>query len=102
MKKKERDPFIWPPPGLPKPLRLTREEREVERMAERGELVPSSREEFEAVAAALKRLRERLKKDKVISIRVNGDDLARLKKKAKKRGIPYQSFISELIHRYSA
>jgi len=99
--KKRAKSFKWPPPGLPQPLRLTREEKAFERMVARGEFVPAPREEFEAVAAALKRLKERLKKDKVISIRVNGDDLARLKRKAKKQGVPYQSFISELIHRYS-
>jgi len=40
----------------------------------------------------------RRKKDAVLNIRVNHEDLHEIKGKAKKLGVRYQSFISELLH----
>jgi predicted DNA binding CopG/RHH family protein len=40
------------------------------------------------------------RKDKRINIRLSGHDLAGIQKKALKKGIPYQSLISGLIHQY--
>lgn len=42
-----------------------------------------------------------LKKDKRISIRVYGSDLLRLKRLAAKEGLPYQTFITSLLHKFS-
>jgi len=56
------------------------------------------KEEFNRIAEAI----ARRKKDAVLSIRVNSQDLENLKKKAKRLGIPYQTFVSELIHQYAA
>ena len=83
---------------MKKRIRLTRSEQAFERAAARGEFRPASREEFNRIAEELARRR----KDAVLNIRVNSYDLESLKKKAKKMGIPYQSFVSELIHQYAA
>lgn len=79
-------------------IRLTRSEQAFERAAARGEFRPVSQEEFDKIAEAL----ARRKKDAVLNIRVNSEDLASIKRKAKERGVPYQSFVSELIHKYAA
>lgn len=78
-------------------FKLTREERAIEAAVLRGEYRDVSPEKFKAIADALGRAR----KDAVISIRLNSSDLAGIKKKAKARGIPYQTFIAELIHYYA-
>ena len=78
------------------PFKLTREERAIEDAVMRGEFKPVSPEKFIAIAEAWKRAR----KNTVISLRLNRDDLAAFKKKAEEAGIPYQSMISELIHYY--
>lgn len=39
------------------------------------------------------------KKDAVLNIRINSEDLKRIKQKAKKMGVKYQTFISEILHR---
>lgn len=80
-----------------KKIKLTRSEQAIERAIERGEYRPASREEFNEIAAAL----ARRKKDAVLNIRVNSQDLEIIKKRAKKMGIPYQTFVSELIHQYA-
>ena len=74
-------------------IKLTKEERWIEDHAE--ELVPASREEYNKIVEAL----ERRKKDAVLNIRVNSYDLKSLKQKARKVGIKYQTFISEILHR---
>ncbi len=44
---------------------------------------------------------EALKKDARINIRMNSRDLEFLQKTALKEGIPYQTFISSLLHKYA-
>ncbi len=76
-----------------KKFKLTKEERWIEEHAE--EFVPVSKEKFEMIKQAI----ERRKKDAVLNIRVNSYDLEHIKQKARKIGIKYQTFISEVIHR---
>ena len=40
-------------------------------------------------------------KDKRISIRVYGDDLHRIKEIAKEEGLPYQTLITSVLHKFS-
>ena len=82
---------------MKKRIKLTRSEQAFERAAARGEFRPASQEEFNRIAEAI----ARRKKDAVLNIRVNGEDLEIIKQKAKKMGIPYQTFVSELIHQYA-
>lgn len=77
-------------------IKLTREEQWIEDHLE--EFVPVSREQFEAVKQAI----ERKKKDAVLNIRVNSIDLGLLKQKARKMGVKYQTFISEILHKVAA
>ena len=76
-------------------IKLTKYEREIEAAIERGEYVSVSKEENERIAAMIKAYR----KDAVLNIRINGIDLERLKEKAKKLGVKYQTFISQILHR---
>lgn len=82
---------------MKKKIRLTRSEQAFERAAARGEFRAASQEEFNRIAEAI----ARRKKDAVLNIRVNGEDLEIIKRKAKKMGVPYQTFVSELIHQYA-
>ena len=79
-------------------IKLTREEKAIEDALIRGEYVPTSREEFERIKAAL----EARKKNTVLNIRINQGDLNNLKQKAAKMGVKYQTFISEVLHRVAA
>lgn len=78
--------------------RLSREEKELENALVRGEFRPVSLKEFGYIAQAVRQK----KKDAVLNIRVNSEDLKRLKQKSKRFGIPYQTFISEILHRFAA
>lgn len=74
-------------------VKLTKEERWIEEHAE--EFVSASKGKFNKIVEALKRRR----KDAVLNIRVNSYDLEQIKEKARKLGIKYQSFISEILHK---
>ena len=76
-------------------IKLTSEERKIEKDLLEGVYKPASASEIRAVSEAI----ARRKKDAVLNIRVNSQDLEFIKQKARKLGIKYQTFISEIIHK---
>ncbi len=79
-------------------VQLTKEERAIEKALLRGAYKPIGRLETERIAQAI----TRRKKDAVLNIRVNSEDMAQIKRKAQRMGIPYQTFISEVLHQLAA
>lgn len=77
-----------------KKLRLTKEEKEIENALLSGDFKPVKGKELEKIENALKARR----KDTTMTIRVNSEDIVKIKNKAKKLGVKYQSYISEIIH----
>lgn len=74
-------------------------EQEISDAIENGEFVssPDAKEEIaylRAFAASL------FKKQKNINIRISEHDLLKVKAKALEEGIPYQTYISSLIHKH--
>ena len=76
-------------------IKLTREERAIEEALLKGEYRDAGKAKFDEIAAALARRR----KDAVISIRINRYDLDQIKRKAKRLGVKYQTFIGEVLYR---
>jgi len=76
-------------------IELTRQEKEVEDALMAGEFVNIEGNELEKISQAI----ARRKKDAVLNIRVNSQDIISIKQKAKKLGIKYQTFISEVLHK---
>ena len=79
--------------------RLNEEEQEILNSFERGEWVPVkdlSKRKKELIRYA----RDTLKKDKRLNIRISERDLNELQKKAVSEGLPYQTFVSSIIHKY--
>ena len=74
---------------------LDQEEKEIMEAIERDEYVPITGAELKKMADSL----AARKKDMTLTIRVNSNDINRIKKMAQKRKIPYQSYLSEVIHR---
>ncbi|MBU3910960.1 MAG: hypothetical protein KKD90_00055 [Candidatus Omnitrophica bacterium] len=75
-------------------IRLTRQEKAMEDALVKGEYVNVGKEEFQRIAEAV----AAHKKDAILHIRVNSQDLNSIKAKAQKLGIKYQTFISEILH----
>lgn len=76
-------------------MKLTKYERELERSLNEVEWIPGTKAEFDEIAQMI----ARRKKDAVLNIRINQGDLDALKARAKRRGVKYQTFIAELLHR---
>ncbi|MDP2905573.1 MAG: antitoxin, partial [Candidatus Omnitrophota bacterium] len=74
-------------------IKLTRQEQWIEDHAE--EFVPVGKEEYDMIMRAI----EHRKKNAVLNIRVNKFDLETIKQKARKMGLKYQTFISEILHK---
>ena len=79
-------------------VRLTKEEQELLDAVEAGEfesvLTESRRKELESVAS------NTFRKDKRINIRISNRDLAAIQSRALQEGMPYQTFVSSIIHKY--
>ncbi|EKE00251.1 MAG: hypothetical protein ACD_22C00068G0001 [uncultured bacterium] len=80
-------------------LKLDKEEKYILEKLEAGELeeVPNMQEE---IARYREIFKQNFKKDTAVSIRLNSDDLRKIKSKAAISGLPYQTLLSTLIHHY--
>lgn len=79
--------------------KLTKEEKGILDSFEKGEWIP--------VANLSKRKKElseyarnTIKKDKRLNIRISERDLLELQRKALKEGLPYQTYVSSIIHKF--
>jgi predicted DNA binding CopG/RHH family protein len=80
-------------------MKYDREEKAIIRAYEKGKMKLSapSKKEIEAIKATAKKT---LVKDKRITIRLYTHDYRGIQKKAMEMGVPYQTLISGIIHRY--
>jgi len=78
--------------------KLTEEEKEIEESLIKGEYFPIKGKQLAEIEKSLKSR----KKDVTMTIRVNSEDIKKIKRKAKKLGIKYQTYISEILHKVAA
>lgn len=80
-------------------MKMSDEEQQIIEAYEKGnaKLRKPSKEIIEQLAQAGE---NSFKKDKRINIRLSSHDLTGIRRKALKKGIPYQALISGLIHQY--
>ena len=86
---------------MTKKIKLDKEEAELLASVEAGEWrsVPNFEQEkkkAQKIAAAT------FKKDRRVNIRISSKDLIGLQKRALEEGIPYQTLISSILHKYLA
>ncbi len=80
-------------------MKLTKDEKDLLESVERGEWrrVPNFKREAKRYQESA---RATLRKDKRVNIRMTERDLARFQKKAIEEGLPYQTLISSVLHKY--
>ena len=80
-------------------MKLSKQEKQIVESVERGEW-----RSVRGVKKQIKRYKEYAKatvrKDKRVNIRMSEKDLIRIRKKAMEEGLPYQTLISSVLHRY--
>lgn len=78
--------------------KLSKEEEDLLSAVEAGELesvlTDARKKELEAIAS------NTFKKDKRINIRISNRDLTAVQSRASEEGIPYQTLVSSIIHKY--
>ena len=79
-------------------LKLNKDEKEILKDFEAGEfesgISPKRKKQIQASAE------ETFKKDKRINIRISSRDLTSLQRRALEEGIPYQTLVSSILHKY--
>ncbi|MDQ6976457.1 MAG: hypothetical protein Q9M22_07845 [Mariprofundaceae bacterium] len=77
---------------------LDKEEREILNAFEAGEfksvMTDERKQEIQQAATAT------FKKDKRINIRLSGRDLSAIQRRALEEGIPYQTLVTSILHKY--
>ncbi len=79
-------------------IKLDAEERAIERAIGRGEFTPVA-DQKKVLAEFKKAARNTTAKTKAINIRISERDLIHLRAKAMREGIPYQTYVSSLVHK---
>jgi predicted DNA binding CopG/RHH family protein len=77
---------------------LNREDQELLEAFEAGEYTSDLKDERRAQLAKL--AGETIRKDKRINIRISSRDLEALQRRAIEEGLPYQSLVSSVLHKY--
>jgi predicted DNA binding CopG/RHH family protein len=80
-------------------MKLTKEESAILDSVEKGEWrqIPGFREEARRYEQSA---RAALRKDRRVNIRMTETDLVRFQKRAAEEGLPYQTLISSILHKY--
>lgn len=85
----------------PKKIKLDKEEKALSDSFDKGEW-KSVKNIKEERALAKRVAKNTLQKDARINIRLSSADLLRIKQKAAFEGIPYQTLIASILHKYAA
>lgn len=75
--------------------KLNKYEKDIEKDLLDGIYVPVKPKELHMISESI----SHRKKDTVLNIRINSKDLSNIKNKARKMGVKYQTFISEVLHK---
>jgi predicted DNA binding CopG/RHH family protein len=78
---------------------LTKEEKKILDSFEKGEWIPV-KNMVKRKEELIKYARNTLKKDKRLNIRISERDLNELQRKAIIEGLPYQTYVSSIIHKF--
>lgn len=80
-------------------MKLDKEEKDLLDSVEKGEWrsIPNLKQEMKKYREAA---RATLRKDKRVNIRMSSRDLIHFQKKAVEEGLPYQTLISSILHKY--
>ena len=79
-------------------MRLTKDEKKLLQSVEQGEWKTTTKKDD--LRRYQEAARHTLKKDARLNIRISSHDLEVLRKEAVTEGLPYQTFVASLLHKY--
>lgn len=81
-------------------LVLDEEEQWIENHLEEFVPVENQKEMREKLIEAAKNTMKEIENKKMVTMRLEGNDISRIKEEAKNQGLPYQSLIGSILHKY--
>lgn len=79
---------------------LDEEEQWYEEHSDEFVPVENQEEMREKLMEAAKNTMKEIENKKMVTMRLEGNDIARLKDEAKRQGLPYQSLLGSILHKY--
>lgn len=80
-------------------FKLTEDERKLEYEIECGEWKPMPKHESNRIHQEM--IEASGNKDARVNLRLNSEDVAKIRDKASREGIPYQTLIASILHKYA-
>jgi len=80
--------------------KLDKEEQDILDAYDAGEFTSDLTDQRRALLAEA--AEATIKKDKRINIRISGQDLSAIQRKAIEQGIPYQTLVTSILHKYAS
>ena len=78
-------------------MKLSKEEKSIDKSIDRGDFKPITEKEKIRLVNIFKGAAKKLTR---INIRLADDDIAKLKAKANQEGLPYQTLIGSVLHKF--
>ena len=82
-------------------FKLTEDEKKLEAEIKRGEWKPASKHEAERFRAEMVEAAQNRNKDARVNLRLNPEDVEKIREKAEREGVPYQTLIGSVLHKYA-
>ena len=83
-------------------MKIDTDEKDLLESVERGEWKSSGGGKRERTRYALRYAKATFRKDRRLNIRLSSKDLEAIQKRALAEGLPYQTLISSLLHKYAS
>lgn len=82
-------------------FKLTTEEKRMESEIEKGEWAPVANKEINRLRGKMVDAAKNQSKDARVNLRLNPEDVEKIRLKAEREGIPYQTLIGSVLHKYA-
>ena len=82
-------------------FKLNSDEQNLEAEIERGEWTSLPKAKADKLRDKFVASAERQNKEARVNLRLNPDDIARIRQKAEREGIPYQTLIASVLHKFA-
>lgn len=86
---------------MKKKSKLSKEEQELEKALEQGDWQEAPAKEKKQLVQSAKEF-TKTKKTKTVNLRMTEQDVELLKKRAQKEGLPYQTLLASIAHKYAS
>jgi predicted DNA binding CopG/RHH family protein len=82
-------------------FKINKDEQKFESEIENGEWTPVSKKEASRLKSEMTEATQGRNKDARVNLRLNPEDVNKIREKAELEGIPYQTLIASVLHKYA-